>query len=245
MNVSDELADFKSSRLIFEDPGNAVYALPLGPMDNFIYIILDRLEKRAIIVDPAWDAKAILGFVKSQDAVVTDILLTHSHHDHINAIPEVLEHTDAEIHLLKSEFRFWGQSGIPLTLHHGGEQLRIGKTPIEILHTPGHTPGSACYRFNNYLFTGDTLFVFGCGRCDLKGGDPEAMFFSLKKLQDALPGSLEILPGHDYGISPTSTLEIQKKCNPFLKIKELNRFFEYRMHQHDLIRHTPYQPECS
>ena len=127
------------------------------------------------------------------------------------------------------------------TLHDGGDRIKLGDTEIEILHTPGHTPGSACYRLGDQVLTGDTLFVFGCGRCDLRGGDPEQMYQSLRRLGERLPGGALIRPGHNYGITPTSTMVEQLAGNPFLHFDDCAGFVEYRMHLHD--REEPYRPE--
>ena len=113
-----------------------------------------------------------------------------------------------------------------------------------MLHTPGHTPGSACYHIGDNLITGDTLFVFGCGRCDLSGGDPEQMFDTLRTLREGLPGGTTIHPGHNYAERPVSSLEEQAECNPFMRFRDVGEFVHYRMHLHDQIRSTPYQPEC-
>ncbi len=221
-----------------------IHTLSLGPMDNFIYLIQDRASNRTAVVDPAWDVPAILSLAAAEGLHITDILLTHSHHDHINGIDALLHDHDAEIHLLKPEASFWGHPLAHPHLHHGGESIQLGETPIKILHTPGHTPGSACYHVGNDLIAGDTLFVFGCGRCDLKGGDPEAMFHTLQRLRDELPASTCIRPGHNYAKKTHTSLEEQIRCNPFMHFKDVDRFVHYRQYEHDRIRSTPYPPEC-
>lgn len=222
-----------------------IHTLELGPMENFIYVIHDLSSGRAAVVDPAWDVPAIEALVHAQGLRITDVLLTHSHQDHVNGIDELLRHYDAQIHLLKSEANFWNHELVRPSLHHGGDRIHIGKTEIKILHTPGHTPGSACYHLGDDLITGDTLFVFGCGRCDLKGGDPEAMFHTLRHLKNDLPPETQIRPGHNYAEKITSTLKEQARCNPFMHFTEVDRFVHYRQHEHDLIRSTPYLPECT
>ncbi len=220
----------------------SIDALELGPMENFIYLISDKRSGRAAVVDPAWDTDAILQLAQENDVTITDILLTHSHHDHINAINGILDRHDAQLHLLKAEATFWGESLAKPTLHHGGDSIRIGDSEIQVLHTPGHTPGSACYHIDDNLIAGDTLFVFGCGRCDLAGGDPEVMFDTLNKLKQ-LPGDTLLLPGHNYAEKTTSTLHEQCEGNPFLFYDDRDAFVDYRMHQHDKIRETPYHAE--
>ena len=224
-----------------ETPPHTIHALELGRMGNFIYVIHDHASDRAAVVDPAWDVPAILALTERRGLRITDILLTHSHFDHINGVERLLNSSDAQLHLLRAEAAFWDHyPGLP-TLHEGGDRIRLGETEIEVLHTPGHTPGSACYRIGGQVLTGDTLFVFGCGRCDLRGGDPELMYQSLRQLGERLPDATLIRPGHNYGITPTSTLLEQLAGNPFLHFNNKADFVHYRMHLHD--REEPYRPE--
>ncbi len=218
----------------------SIHALELGPMENFIYLIHDHATDRAAVVDPAWDVPEVLALADKLGVRITDILLTHSHHDHINGIEQVLERYDAQLHLAKAEARFWGRYLDLPTLHHGGDVIAVGETDVQLLHTPGHTPGSACYRLGDDLITGDTLFVFGCGRCDLSGGDPEQMYETLKDLTATLPADAVIHPGHNYADRTTSTVAEQIEGNPFLHFDQRERFVEYRMHYHDRHRHSPY-----
>ncbi|MEJ2180841.1 MAG: MBL fold metallo-hydrolase [Gammaproteobacteria bacterium] len=216
--------------------------MELGPMENFIYLIQDQATGRAAVVDPAWEASEIIARAKQNGVTITDILLTHSHHDHINGIDAVLHEYDAEVHLLKAEADFWGQYKGATNLHHGGDVIKVGETEISMLHTPGHTPGSACYHVGNDLIAGDTLFVFGCGRCDLAGGDPNEMFKTLKRIQTELPMDTVLYPGHNYAEKTTSTIKEQVEGNPFMHFDHKEDFVRYRMVEHDKIRHTPYGP---
>ncbi len=218
----------------------SIHALELGPMENFVYFLIDEASHQAAVVDPAWDVASIINFAKEHCLKITDILLTHSHNDHINGVGEVLENYDAQLHLLKHEASFWGANLSAPKLHHGGDIVKLGKTEIEILHTPGHTPGSACYRIENDLITGDTLFVFGCGRCDLNGGDPEQMHTTLKRFSKELPSSIVIHPGHNYAVQKTSTLKEEIEGNPFMHFTDVDKFIRYRMKTHDKTRNSPY-----
>ncbi len=220
----------------------SIHAKELGPMENFVYLIQDHATGRGAIVDPAWDVPAMLELAQQKQIRITDILLTHSHHDHINGIEDVLTKHDAQIHLLKPEAKFWGHYLDIPTLHHGGDVIELGETKIEVLHTPGHTPGSACYNVSGNLITGDTLFVFGCGRCDLRGGDPQQMYHTLRDLREALPNDTVIHPGHNYAENTTSTLKEQVSGNPFMHFEDVDRFVHYRMHYHGQHRSSPYQP---
>jgi len=220
---------------------HTIHCMELGPMENFVYLIHDHASNTAAIVDPAWEVEEMLSFADNKGIKITDVLLTHSHHDHINGLKQTLEHCDAKVHLLKPEAKFWGENLISPQLHHGGDQIKIGESQINVLHTPGHTPGSACYHVGNDLIAGDTLFVFGCGRCDLAGGDPEEMFQTLKKMKTELSANTLLHPGHNYAPqAPTSTMENQCKGNPFLHFEQTQDFVKYRMQVHDKIRDTPY-----
>ena len=224
-----------------ENTDHHIHALELGPMENFVYLLHDKASNQAAIVDPAWDVEQVIQLAKANDIEITDILLTHSHHDHVNGIEHVLNQYDAQIHLLKDEAKFWGAQLEKPALHHGGDIIKVGKSEIKVLHTPGHTPGSACYHMGDHLIAGDTLFVFGCGRCDMTGSDPEQMFNSLKHLRTDLPNHTVLHPGHNYApTDPTSTMEAQKQGNPFLHFDQKEDFVKYRMHVHDKIRDTPY-----
>lgn len=220
----------------------AIHALELGPMENFVYLIEDRASGRAAVVDPAWEVERVLALARAHGVRITDILLTHSHHDHINGIEAVLADYDAQLHLLKSEAQFWGRHLDLPTLHHGGELIELGDTRIQVLHTPGHTPGSACYHLQGDLITGDTMFVYGCGRCDLRGGDPEQMFDTLRRLRTELPGDTVIHPGHNYSVKRTNRIQDEVQGNPFLHFEQCQDFVHYRMHYHDRHRHSPYGP---
>lgn len=220
----------------------SIEAMELGPMENFVYIIHDHASNRAAIVDPAWEVEKIIARADEKGIKITDILLTHCHSDHINGVDSLLEVSDAEVHLLKEEAKFFGKFLNIATLHYGGDKFMLGETEIEILHTPGHTPGSACFHIGGDLITGDTLFVFGCGRCDLSGGDPNVMFSTLSKLKTDMPGGTVVHPGHNYSEKPTSTMAEEISGNPFLHFDNLNAFKQYRMVDHDKIRHSPYHP---
>ena len=217
-----------------------VHAMELGPMENFVYLIEDFASRRCAVVDPAWEVPQIVNKAAELDLKITDVLLTHSHHDHINGIEELLNHASAEVHLLKPEYEFWQHELDKPSLHHGGDQLELGDTTITMHHTPGHTPGSACYELGNEIITGDTLFVFGCGRCDLSGGNPEDMFATLRNMKTRLPADMLIHPGHNYSVQTSCTVAEQIAGNPFMHYDDEEAFVNYRLHVHDKTRDEPY-----
>jgi glyoxylase-like metal-dependent hydrolase (beta-lactamase superfamily II) len=222
------------------DSAFKVHAMELGPMENFVYLVEDSASRRCAVVDPAWEVDAIVEQAAKLDLNITDILLTHSHNDHINGIEGLLNHCSAEVHLLKPEYEFWQHELDRPSLHHGGDELELGETTIKMLHTPGHTPGSACYQLGNEIITGDTLFVFGCGRCDMSGGSPEDMYVTLKNMKERLPQDMLIHPGHNYSVKQTCTLGEQVDGNPFMHYEDTESFVNYRMQVHDKTRDEPY-----
>ena len=210
--------------------GIFVHQLALGPWDNFIYFIGDKATRTAAVVDPAWDARTILDEAARLDIEIGHILCTHSHFDHVDQVGALLGEVDAQVHMLGEEIDFSGFTCENLVRHRPGDTLTIGKhAEIAMMHTPGHTPGSVSYRLRDAIVTGDTLFVNGCGRCDFVGGDPETMYTTLRMLLDKLPLETTIYPGHNYGPTPTATLDTQLENNPYLGQPTLAAFVEHRM----------------
>lgn len=214
--------------------GIFVHQFELGPWDNFIYFIGDRPSRKVAVVDPAWHAPTILAEAERLDVEIAAILCTHSHLDHINAIEALLTKLDVPVHMLASELEFSDFRCENLHASSPGDVVRVGEhLDITMLHTPGHTPGSCCYRLRDAgrdrVVTGDTLFVNGCGRCDFVGGDPELMFSTLRKLVTELPSETVMYPGHNYGPTPTATLDEQLRENPYLRHTTVREFVAHRM----------------
>jgi len=208
--------------------------LLVGPMDNFIYLVGSKSTREVTIIDPAWDIDALLTHIKEKDLKLTSVLVTHYHPDHIGGgmgghsiegIAELLEKDPVKIfvHKLEAEGvkQVTGVSDTDLNIVESGDHLTIGKNDIEFLHTPGHTPGSQCFKVNNNLVSGDTLFVQGCGRVDLPGSNSEDMFHSLQKLS-ALPNETILYPGHNYSAEPYESMERVKEINTYLRIEDLD-----------------------
>ena len=208
--------------------------LLVGPMDNFIYLIGSKSTREVAIIDPAWDIDALLNHIKEKDLKLASVLVTHYHPDHIGGgmgghsiegIAELLEKDPVKIfvHKLEAEGvkKVTGVSDTDLNIVESGDHLTIGENDIEFLHTPGHTPGSQCFKVNNNLVSGDTLFVQGCGRVDLPGSNSEDMFHSLQKLS-ALPDETILYPGHNYSAEPYESMEKVKQINTYLRIQDLD-----------------------
>jgi glyoxylase-like metal-dependent hydrolase (beta-lactamase superfamily II) len=210
----------------------------IGPMMNFAYVIGCSETREAAVVDPSWDAPALIKIAEDSDLKIKHILLTHGHPDHVNALEQLLEITDARIYIHKDEVdymreaaRSFGMSTEFMSHKSGnfqkvsdGDSILVGKLSVQCLHTPGHSPGSQCFLVEGCLFSGDTLFVDACGRVDMPGGEPEKMWWSLNQRLRALDESTLVYPGHDYGGSPTSTIGEQKKTNPYMNYDSVQNF---------------------
>ena len=205
----------------------------IGPMQNFVYLIGSLATRECVIVDPAWSAEELVRLAEEDGMRVSGALVTHYHPDHVGGavqlrgmgefrvpggIAELLgKVNNARIHVNKHEADglklITGVSETDLVRHDSGDCVNLGDVSIQLIHTPGHTPGSQCFLVRDRLVAGDTLFVSGCGRVDLPGGNAEQMQESLRRLAQ-LPEDVVLYPGHDYGATPTATIREQKRSNP-------------------------------
>ena len=198
-------------------------------MVNFSYLIGDRETGDALLVDPAYGVEDLIGRAVADGMTVTGVLATHHHPDHvggsmmgysIEGLPAVLEQIDVPVHAHRTEApliaRVTGLDESSIVAHDGGDRVAVGAVEVELLHTPGHTPGSQCFLVDGMLVAGDTLFLQGCGRTDLPGSDPAAMYESLQKLA-GLPDRTVIYPGHRYSVASAGTLEAVKETNMVFK----------------------------
>ena len=205
--------------------------LEIGPMQNFIYFVGDKEKKEVVVIDPAWDVKLILESAKKEDLKITGALVTHGHFDHTNGVEDLLSKLDIPVYINNTEadfFKFkWGKENVKKV--HAGEKLKVGNTEIEFIHTPGHTPGSQCFLINDNLVSGDTLFIDGCGRCDLAGGSVEQMFDTISNKLMKMKNNTIIFPGHNYASKKYDTLENQKKTNPYMQYDNLMSFIGKRL----------------
>ena len=205
----------------------------VGPMENFVYLIGSKSTREVALIDPAWNIDGLLNHIEERDLKLCSVLVTHYHPDHvgggmgghsIEGLAELLEKEPVKTYVNKHEAdglkKVTGLSDIDMNIVDSGDHLKIGQNDIEFLHTPGHTPGSQCFKVNDNLISGDTLFIQGCGRVDLPGANSEDMFHSLRKLSK-LPDETIIYPGHNYGPKESESLEKVKEINSYLRIEDI------------------------
>ncbi|HEY3943197.1 MAG TPA: MBL fold metallo-hydrolase [Acidimicrobiales bacterium] len=195
-------------------------------MVNFAYLIGDRATGEAVMVDPAYRVGDLLDRLEADGMRCTGVLATHYHADHvggaiatwsIEGIAELLARVDVPIHLQRPEIpwveRTTGVGARQLVGHDSGDVVEVGQIAIELLHTPGHTPGSQCFLVEGRLVAGDTLFLDGCGRTDLPGSDPGAMYESLTTRLARVPDDVVLFPGHLYSPEPSATMGETRRRN--------------------------------
>lgn len=221
--------------------------LPVGEMANLAYLIGSRSARKAFIVDPAWQVQGLLDQAASDDIEIIGALITHYHQDHvggeifghsIEGLGKLLELHPVPVHANKHEIegliKVTGISENDLVQHDGGDRIEIGGVGIRLIHTPGHTPGSQCFQVEetdrpSRLVAGDTLFLNACGRVDLPGSDPAAMYESLETLK-RLPDDTVLYPGHLYSPEGHDSMGDQKRTNPYLRAASVEMFLSLMGH---------------
>ncbi len=174
----------------------------VGPLDNFLYFVGDARTREIALIDPAWDIPYLCEEAKKNEYTIKSIFLTHGHHDHVNGLDEILEKYNVPAYISVHEADFYKPKHKNIVEIENTQKLKLGNIEFEIIHTPGHTPGSICFKYKDILLTGDAIFIDGCGRCDLPGGDAKAMYHTLYDTLMQLPDSTMLFTGHNYGPTP-------------------------------------------
>jgi len=219
--------------------------IAVGQMANFAYLVGSNSTREALLVDPAWSVDALLDQAEADGMKVVGALVTHYHQDHvggsifgmnIEGVDRLLARQPMTLYVNEHEAegtkRVTGASESDLARKRGGDTIELGGIRVRLLHTPGHTPGSQCFLVEEAgqpgrLVSGDTLFLGSCGRVDLPGADPAAMYRSLNETLKRLPDETLLYPGHHYSAEPFDTLGHEKRTNPFLRVASLDQFLMF------------------
>jgi hydroxyacylglutathione hydrolase len=197
-----------------------------GSMTNYNYLIVDSFTRRAVIVDPAWQLDVIEHAMSQARASLEGVLLTHSHADHVDLAGVLSEKYGCPVWMSTQEIEASGFSAANLV---GIDESAwwVGRMKITPILTPGHTEGCVCYLVGDNLFTGDVLFVEGCGICpDVESA--HQMFDSLQKLKRELKPDTRIFPGHSFGKPPGLNFAGVTRENIYLHFRDKDRFAEFR-----------------
>ncbi len=203
----------------------------VGNFAVFCYLIGDEETQEGLFIDPADDAKRLLAEAKSQGLnKIKYIVNTHSHVDHVMGNAEMAKKTGAKIIIHEEEAPYLVRTPPDLLMMFKatpsppadimvkeGEVIQLGQIGLKVIHTPGHSPGGMSLYMDGMVFTGDTLFVGSVGRTDFPGSSWDVMEASIRKKLYVLPGETVVFPGHNYGPTPTSTIQYEKRHNPFVQ----------------------------
>ncbi|OGP90696.1 MAG: hydroxyacylglutathione hydrolase [Deltaproteobacteria bacterium RBG_19FT_COMBO_43_11] len=207
-----------------------VKQIQVGHMAVFAYLVGDAVTGDALVIDPADNVEDIIAGAKQNKLRINYIVNTHCHVDHIGGNAEMKKLTGAKIIVHEDDaamltstpatmLRMFGVKQSPPAdiLVKEGQIISVGNIELKVIHTPGHSPGGMCLYMPGYVFTGDTLFVEAVGRTDLPGGSWQIMYNAIKTKLFTLPDDTKVMPGHNYGRTPTSTIGHEKKYNPSVR----------------------------
>lgn len=223
--MTDEMADRFYFRQLLSGRDFARSDPVARQMVNFAYAIGDRVTGEALLVDPAYGIDELIGLLAEDEMVPVGVLASHYHADHIGGdlggypiegIAALLERVDIPIHVNSHEVPWIERTtGVTSSLraHDSGDVIRVGDIEVELVHTPGHTPGSQCFLTEGHLLAGDTLFLEGCGRTDLPGSDPGEMYETLTKRLSNVPDDTVLFPGHLYSAESSQSMGQTRKEN--------------------------------
>ncbi len=202
----------------------------VGNFNIFSYLVADEQTKEALFIDPSAEQDLLLKEAAVHGLTIKYIVNTHHHIDHTMGNREMAGRTGAKIIIheldapeLQSTPRemlemFGAQQSPPADiLVADNQQIQVGSIALQVIHTPGHTPGGMCLYTDGMVFTGDTLFVGSIGRTDFPGGSWDQLEQSVKTRLYTLPGNTVVFPGHNYGMQPSSTIDLERRTNQFIR----------------------------
>jgi hydroxyacylglutathione hydrolase len=202
----------------------------VGSFSNFCYMIADEQAKEGLYIDPSAEHDLLLKEAASHGLTIKYVVNTHHHIDHTMGNKEMVRRTGAKIviheldapELLKTPQAMLEMFGAELSppadiIVTDGQQIQVGGVSLQVIHTPGHSPGGICLYTEGMVFTGDTLFVGSIGRTDFPGCSYQELERSIRTKLYTLPGDTVVFPGHNYGTHATTTIDRERRTNAFVR----------------------------
>lgn len=197
---------------------------------NFTYMVKNSAHKTALIIDPAWELKKYDDVISNHEVELRGILLTHHHLDHSHLASDLASKYNCPVYLAAEEIDYYNFTCSNLCpISANSEFIEVGNIVVRVIRTPGHTSGGVCYLIDNKLYTGDTLFIEGCGICKGKGASPTQMYGTMQLLKSMIPKSVLIYPGHQFKYPLGQTFEFVLEHNIYLQFTDLDTFTKFRM----------------
>lgn len=196
---------------------------------NNVYVIVDKKTKNAAIVDPACDMEPIKQLVENKEINLNMVLITHVHEDHIRRVNDIVEEYGSNVYVSKREKEFYLYSCKNCITFEDNDEILIGETKVKCLITPGHTFGSACFLVKDSIFTGDTVFIEGCGNCVSEGSSAVDLYYSVRRIREQILDTVRVYPGHTYYYRPGKEIAFLKENNIYFLIDEKEKFVQFRM----------------
>lgn len=195
---------------------------------NNVYIIVNKSTQTAAIIDPACDICQITDAISKWNITLEQIFLTHSHMDHVRRVYDLVALYNCDVYISKKEAEYYFYNCPNLKYFEDEDILNVGDTKVQCLLTPGHTVGSTCFLVEDSLFTGDTVFIEGCGVCTGLGGSVKSMYQSIQRLKNIIDEHIKVYPSHTYCASPGYSMEYVKRRNIYFCFEE-KQFIAFRM----------------
>ncbi|HEV2963160.1 MAG TPA: MBL fold metallo-hydrolase [Candidatus Angelobacter sp.] len=205
--------------------------LPAMLMKNFSYLVFDPRHGEALVIDPAWELPKLEDALDLHQVLLKTVLVTHGHKDHIDLVKPLVEKYGCEVWMSERDSDFFSFQCDNLKTITTEQPFHTAQMKVVPILTPGHTMGCVCYLIEDNLFSGDTLFIEGCGMCFGKGSDPKSLFHSLQRLKTDVYPATKVFPAHSYGLQPGKELSFLLRYNPYLQFEEEEKFVAYRMRE--------------
>lgn len=207
---------------------------------NNVYVVADKETGKGALIDPACTLEQVDEVISSNNLMLSYVLITHTHDDHVRIVDQVVERYDCQVYVSRAEIENYNYHCRNLSVFDDNDVIWLGNTKVQCIITPGHTAGSACFLLENSFFTGDTIFIEGCGMCSGQSASPQKMFNSIKRIKKEIGSAVLVYPGHTYENLPGKPISYLMDNNLYFAIDDMEAFIDFRMrnnqeHLYDFI----------